>query len=86
MKKFIRSISYVLVALASCGMTVGVLALSGHLGVSKLDQLQAIIEERYIGEADTTAMEDAAAAAMVAATGDRWSGYISAARSEEHHV
>ena len=84
MKKFLRSISYVLVALASCGMTVGVLALTGHLGVSKLDQLQAIIEERYIGETDTTAMEDAAAAAMVAATGDRWSGYISAADYQDY--
>ena len=84
MKKFLRSISYVLVALASCGMTVGVLVLTGHLGVSKLDQLQAIFEDRYIGETDTTAMEDAAAAAMVAATGDRWSGYIAAADYQDY--
>ena len=44
----------------------------------KLEELEALIQERYIGEADRTAMEDAAAAAMVSATGDRWSYYISA--------
>ena len=46
---------------------------------SKLEQLEALILDRYVGEADKTAMEDAAASAMVEAIGDRWSYYISAA-------
>lgn len=46
---------------------------------SKLEQLEALIIERYVGEVDKTAMEDAAASAMVEAIDDRWSYYISAA-------
>ena len=84
MKKISKIMGYVLVALASCTMTLGVLAATGRLETSKLDQVQAMIEERYIGEADVTAMEDAAAAAMVAAIGDRWSGYIPAAEYQDY--
>ena len=84
MKRFPKFMGYVLVALASCTMTLGVLAATGRLETSKLDQVQAMIEERYIGEADVTAMEDAAAAAMVAAIGDRWSGYIPAAEYQDY--
>lgn len=47
-------------------------------GLTKLEQLQGLIEERFIGEADAVAMEDAAAEAMIAALGDRWSYYIPA--------
>lgn len=47
-------------------------------GLTKLEQLQGLIEERFIGEADAIAMEDAAAEAMIAALGDRWSYYIPA--------
>ena len=84
MKKFSKIISYILVAALSSGLTLGVLALMGRLETSKLDQLQDIIEECYIGETDATALEDAAAAAMVAATGDRWSGYIPAAEYQDY--
>ena len=84
MKRFPKFMGYVLVALASCTMTLGVLAATGRLETSKLDQVQAMIEERYIGEADVTAMEDAAAAAMVAAIGDRWSGYIPASEYQDY--
>lgn len=52
---------------------------AGVLTQSKLEQLEALIIERYVGEADRTAMEDAAATAMVEAIDDRWSYYISAA-------
>ena len=45
----------------------------------KLEELEALIFECYVGEAEKTAMEDAAASAMVEAIGDRWSYYISAA-------
>lgn len=47
-------------------------------GLTKLEQLQGLIEERFIGEADAIAMEDAAAEAMIGALGDRWSYYIPA--------
>lgn len=46
---------------------------------SKLEQLAELIETHFIGQADRTAMEDAAAGAMVASLGDEWSYYISAA-------
>ena len=51
---------------------------------SKLEQLEALILERYVGEADKTAMEDAAATAMVAAIDDQWSYYISAADYQDY--
>ena len=40
--------------------------------------LEDLIDQCFIGEADKTAMEDAAASAMIAALGDRWSYYIPA--------
>ena len=78
-KKVLLFGSYVVVAaLASC-LTLAVnFLLTGQSGPSKLDQIASLIEERYIGQADRTEVEDAAAAAMVAATGDRWSYYIPA--------
>ena len=45
---------------------------------SKLDQLEQLILDKFIGEADKTVMEDAAAHAMVDSLGDRWSYYIPA--------
>lgn len=51
---------------------------------SKLNQLESLIEECFIGEADQTAMEDAAAYAMVDALGDRWSYYIPADQYQTH--
>ena len=73
--------SYVLVAALA---TFTTLAMVGMNPPSKLDRLEALIEERYIGEADTQEIEDAAAAAMVKATGDRWSYYISAKDYDAH--
>ena len=84
MKKLSKIMGYLLVALVSSGLTLGVLSMTGHLEMSKLTELQNFIEERFIGEVDGTALEDAAAAAMVAATGDRWSGYIPAAEYQDY--
>lgn len=53
-------------------------------GNTKLEALENLIQERFIGEADTKIMEDAAADAMVAALGDRWSYYLSAEEYESH--
>ena len=83
MKKLSQILSYVLVAALA---TVVTLTLSWPAETvvtprqSKLDQLQELIEQCFIGEVDSTAIEDAAADAMVSALGDRWSYYIPAAQ------
>lgn len=84
MKSIVRFLSYVLVAVLSATLAFG-WATDGHgNSYSKLTELEELIEERFIGEADTVAMEDAAAAAMLEATGDRWSYYIPASEYEAH--
>ena len=40
-----------------------------------MEQIYNILQEKYIGEIDDEALIDAAAKAMVAATGDQWSAY-----------
>lgn len=85
MKKILQFLSYVLVAaLASC-MTLVMHPRSVAVpGQSKLDQLSALIQKRFIGETDVTEMEDAAAEAMVDAIGDRWSHYIPADEYQDY--
>lgn len=80
MKKLTQFLSYVLVALIASVLTLALSAPAPTVdaGESKLDQLSGIIQDRFIGEVDVTAMEDAAAVAMIDALGDRWSHYISA--------
>ena len=76
-KRVVRFLSYVLVAALASGITFGLMQPAQvQSQISKLDQLEALIEERFIGEVDTVAIEDAAADAMVEALGDRWSYYI----------
>ena len=79
--KLLRFLSYVVVAMLATAIT---LQMTMKTGTGKLDRLENLIQERYIGEADGGAMEDAAAAAMVKATGDRWSYYIPASQYEAH--
>lgn len=75
MKKFfLCSLSYVLVAAVASAAT---LAIWGQR-YSKIEELKGIIDQYFIGEADMTKAEDAAASAMINALGDRWSYYISA--------
>lgn len=76
MKIVWKILSYILVAALSASAAF-CLAETGA-EVTKLQQLENLIQERFIGEADATAMEDAAAEAMVAAIGDRWSHYMTA--------
>lgn len=79
MKKVWKFLSYVLVAVLASVLTMALTLLgTGTPSSSKLDQLADLIEERFIGDVDRTAMEDAAADAMVDALGDRWSYYIAA--------
>lgn len=86
---WIRAISYVLVAVVSAAIAF-VLGTSTRPEINyssngtiissndKLDQIQKIIKENYIGDADADALVEAAAAAMVEATGDKWSFYMTA--------
>ena len=69
-----KSLSYILVAALSSVITI---ALVGG-GSLKLVELDRIIQQRFIGDADMDTARDAATAAMVQSIGDRWSYYISA--------
>ncbi len=73
-KSLLKILSYVLVAALASALT---LVLWGR-PAGKLAELEAIIDKKFVGEADTEEINDAAAAAMIAALGDRWSYYISA--------
>ena len=77
MKKFQKLMSYLVVAVLSSIMTLAMTQARVE-PPSKLDALEDLIDEKFIGECDITALEDAAAAAMIQATGDRWSYYIPA--------
>jgi len=79
MKKFHRFMSYVVVAALASMLTLATTR-QEPVKDSKLDVLETLILEKFIGEADATAMEDAAAAAMIDSLGDRWSYYIPASQ------
>lgn len=79
MKKWLRLLSYIAVAAISSAITFFLAGYPNSAPASKLVQLEDLILDRFIGEADLTVMEDAAAKAMVNSLGDRWSYYISAA-------
>lgn len=53
-------------------------------GSTKLDQVEYLIKNRFIEEADMEKAEDAAATAMIDSLGDRWSYYLSAADYATH--
>lgn len=79
-----RTLVYVLVAAVASGATF-FFCLQGNAATrSKLDQLEMLILNYYIADADQTVMEDAAADAMVNALGDRWSYYIPASQYAAH--
>lgn len=84
----LKILSYVLAVVMGAALMLAVFAYTGILpkdpGLTKLEQLQQLIEDRFIGEVDSTAMEDAAAEAMIDSLGDRWSHYISADEYESY--
>ena len=84
MKKIYTFLSYLLVAVLASAGTMYLCSQEWKPEYSKLEQLSDLIEERFIGESDRTAYEDAAAAAMVDALGDEWSYYIPASSYESH--
>ena len=79
MKRFQKFMSYVIVATLASMVTLALYQQPEPARQqSKLDQLEQLILDKFIGETDKTAMEDAAAYAMVESLGDRWSYYIPA--------
>ena len=81
-KKILHVSSYILVAALSAALALAVFSQSA--GQTKLEQLEDLILEKFIGEADAEVLEDAAAEAMVSGTGDRWSYYIPASEYEAY--
>ena len=69
-----RTLSYLAVAAAASLLTL----LLWNGGYSKLDDIQSIINGKFIGAYDEEKMVDAAARAMVDSLNDRWSSYMSA--------
>lgn len=84
MKKFTKVLSYLLVA--ACASCLTLLAVrhqyAGLSRTAKLAELESIIDRYFVDEVDFTAVQDAAADAMVTALGDRWSYYIPASEYE----
>lgn len=79
MKKFQRFMSYVIVATLASMVTLALYRQPVPARQqTKLEQLEQLILDKFIGEADQTVMEDAAAYAMIESLGDRWSYYIPA--------
>jgi len=72
------------VGLGSAALAVLVTLLVVFNNRSKLDELAHIIDQYYIDDYDKAAIEDAAAAAMVDALGNRWSYYIPASEYAAH--
>lgn len=81
LRVLLRTASYILVAALASGATL--FFLSGSTGV-KLGHLASVIHREFVEETDGTAMGDAAAHAMVASLGDRWSYYIPKEDYEAH--
>ena len=79
MKNLRKFLSYLLVAVLSSVVTMAVFVGVPSENYNKLEDLENLIEVYFIEETDRTAMEDAAAAAMVKSLGDKWSHYMSAA-------
>lgn len=79
-----RIMTYILVAALASGVTFFLCLGEGALGQTKLEQLENLILSCFIGDAEKTAMEDAAADAMVNSLGDRWSYYIPASEYAAH--
>ena len=78
-KTLLRVGSYVLVAALASAATLAVFG-----GESKLEELERVLQANFVGDTDTTVMEDAAASAMVTALGDRWSYYVPASAYESY--
>lgn len=84
MKKVIwKILSYVLVATVAAVTTLLCCVIDQQKNQSKLDELDVVLDNYFIGDHDQAKLEDAAARAMVEALGDQWSYYMTAAEYRE---
>ena len=84
MKKLLRLMSYILVAALASAATFCTVHFMPNDEYSKLSELKALVDEKFIGEIDWKVAEDNAAAGMIAGLGDRWSYYMSAENYESY--
>lgn len=73
-----KILSYVLVAFLAAGSTAVYFMAKQTANTGKLSELEMLLSQCYIGDVDVSALEDAAASAMVDALGDEWSYYMNA--------
>ena len=83
-KKILILTSYLLVAVLASAATLGLEAWLNKNEASKLEQLEDLILTRFIGEAESGQLRDAAAEGMIASLDDRWSYYMSAKDYQTH--
>ena len=83
-KKILIVISYLLVAVLASAATLGLEAWMEKEEQSKLEQLEELILTRFIGEAESEQLRDAAAEGMIASLDDRWSYYMNASDYLSH--
>ena len=84
MKKLLRLMSYILVAALASAATFCTVHFMPNDEYSKLSELKALVDEKFIGQIDWKVAEDNAAAGMIAGLGDRWSYYMSAENYESY--
>lgn len=80
-KKILLAVSHILVAALATTITLYMTQADEY---TKLQQLSDIIDYYYVEDVDMTAVEDAAAYAMIESLGDRWSYYIPASEYAAH--
>ena len=83
-KKILIVTSYLLVAVLASVATLGVETLLHKEEPNKLQELEDLILTSFIGDAEKTALEDAAAEAMIGSLDDRWSYYMTTSEFAAH--
>lgn len=83
-KKLLLVFTHLLTALLAVAVTLGAVIIFSANSPNKLANLQALIDEVFIGEVNKVAIEDAAADAMIKALGDRWSTYFPSSQREDY--
>ena len=87
---FGRVVAYFIVAIVGSLMTFYSVkstpaAQQNAQGIEKLQELQSLLDQMYIGEIDQEYMIDMAAAGMVQGIEDRWSYYLPASEMQAYH-
>lgn len=83
-KKILVLVSYLLVAVLASAAALGVETWMEGKENGKLQQLEDLILTRFIGEAESEQLRDAAAEGMIESLDDRWSYYMTASEYQSH--